>query len=570
MNVFFLYKMLCELEDIASTYTEGEKAGDTIKAVAERIAEQNYKVAVLGEFKRGKSSLVNAIIGADILPTDILPMTAAVTRVVYGTERKAVINYKNGEIQERTVEELYDFATKYDDEKEKTALSVREIEVQYPSVFCKNHIEILDTPGLNEHESMSAVLPSVIGEIDAAIVAVSAREPLSLTEQGLIADLIQQVGIRHIIFVVTFIDTLSSEAEKDRVIDFIKKRLSSEALELSVKKSPKTADKARSILKEPDIFGVSAKQAMDGFINDNETLLEKSRFPKFKRELLALLTADQSEDIYSKTEELINMAANDLPKWKKHDSDALGGREKELTDLTDSIRFYISNAKNELTNMLQKMDEAVLSKGISENGIFTNETEKTVYSIFIKKLTALNSSTYTSENIRSALEEGEKEAAVLAGYIKQAAERDILREMQTVNLSFREMRRQAGLREAELKEIYEKAAANFPDFQWAKSPVPGMAELCGVDVMPFVREAVRTSFEKFNFEITNYIRRWRAALFALISRDLYIKEKIPQYESEIKDLQMKQTMLNVNYSQHTAKIKNMQKIIHERKDLNGL
>ena len=141
MNEFVLHEQLCELEDIANFYPAGKEHAKRFREAADRIVSRLFRVGVIGEFKRGKSSLVNAIIGAEVLPTDILPMTAAVTRVTYGTQRRILIQYKDGSQEERTLEELIDFATKYDPEKERTAAKIREIQVTYPSVFCKNHID---------------------------------------------------------------------------------------------------------------------------------------------------------------------------------------------------------------------------------------------------------------------------------------------------------------------------------------------------------------------------------------------------------------------------------------------
>ena len=109
MNEFVLYEQLRGLQSVAERYPDGKNCAAQIRETADRIVSQLYRVAVIGEFKRGKSSLINAIIGADVLPTDILPMTAAITRVTYGEKRQILIRYKNGQMEERTVEELIEW-----------------------------------------------------------------------------------------------------------------------------------------------------------------------------------------------------------------------------------------------------------------------------------------------------------------------------------------------------------------------------------------------------------------------------------------------------------------------------
>src|SRR6476660_5374268 len=52
--------------------------------VLRRIEGDVFRIAVVGEFKRGKSTLINALMGREILPADVLPCSATVNRVTYG------------------------------------------------------------------------------------------------------------------------------------------------------------------------------------------------------------------------------------------------------------------------------------------------------------------------------------------------------------------------------------------------------------------------------------------------------------------------------------------------------
>lgn len=143
MNEFYLYEQLCVLEGIARQYPAGRAYSAQARTAANQLVSRLYRVAVIGEFKKGKSSLINALLGSEVLPTDILPMTASINRVVYGEKKSITIHYKSGTTEERTVEELLDFGTKYDAQKAERAGTVREIIVHYPSVFCRNHIELI-------------------------------------------------------------------------------------------------------------------------------------------------------------------------------------------------------------------------------------------------------------------------------------------------------------------------------------------------------------------------------------------------------------------------------------------
>ena len=70
----------------------------------------------------------------------------------------------------------------------------------------QNNVELIDTPGLNDNESMTETTLNILGQIDTAIVVISATIPVSQSEQRLIFDLIKQTDIYNLAFVVTFID----------------------------------------------------------------------------------------------------------------------------------------------------------------------------------------------------------------------------------------------------------------------------------------------------------------------------------------------------------------------------
>ena len=59
-----------------------------------RLAEDRFNIAVVGQFSRGKTSLMNAMLGTDRLPTGIVPLTSVITTVQYGPKERAVLEYE--------------------------------------------------------------------------------------------------------------------------------------------------------------------------------------------------------------------------------------------------------------------------------------------------------------------------------------------------------------------------------------------------------------------------------------------------------------------------------------------
>ena len=110
-----------------------------IDRVLARARNNTFVVAVVGEFNRGKSTFINALLGRPILPADALPATATVNRVRYGPRPTARIVYKATEEEpERSesvdVDRLREYVTKLDDDGER-ASQIKQAEVFFPLPF---------------------------------------------------------------------------------------------------------------------------------------------------------------------------------------------------------------------------------------------------------------------------------------------------------------------------------------------------------------------------------------------------------------------------------------------------
>lgn len=561
MNEFFLYEQLCALEGIGKQYPQGYEYAQKVRAIADQLVSQTYRVAVVGEFKKGKSSLINALLGSSILPTDILPMTAAVNRVVYGEKERIVVQFKDGRSEERSVAELQEFGTKEDAEKEAVARTVREIQVYYPSVFCKNHIEVLDTPGMNDTEEMMEVTLGLLGEVDAVIFVVSVTSPLSMSEGELLLTLIGQPSIRHVIFAVTHIDLVKGgPEEQDRVVDLIRERASGYLERALMRFDGEEAllEKARRVLGAPMVYGVSSLLAMKGFVRDDEDLLDASRFPAFKNMLLAYLTAAQSTDMAAKTVDAAAEAARNLEGWYQATEEELARKLETAQDALRERTEYLDSAHSRLTGLFQKMDKALEQRGLSANGILKGahvEAGKP----FIAQLGGLRRAEATHENILRALREGKKAADTALAGACRSLESWIQEEMAKREEEFNTLRQGAGYSVNALRAGLSlwRQQTPFPSFHWTKDPVHGGADLSEVDVMPWVNEAIQSSLARFGAELENYIASWRLVLFQQVAADRgdiltdQIAESLRRYRQSL-------DILPVSYGQHRRQVAEIQ------------
>src|SRR5450755_369443 len=86
---------------------------DELRAGRARLAQARFNLAVLGEFKRGKSTLINALLGRDVLPTGVVPLTSMVTVIRHGPRERLIVHYRDGRETEHPVSELSRFATEH-------------------------------------------------------------------------------------------------------------------------------------------------------------------------------------------------------------------------------------------------------------------------------------------------------------------------------------------------------------------------------------------------------------------------------------------------------------------------
>lgn len=528
MDEFKLHECLLTMESVAGQYSGGINYIPEIQKVRRQLSSRQYRVAVIGEFKRGKSSLINAIIGSQVLPTDILPMTAAITRVTYGPQKKILINFKDGHTEEKSVEELLEYATKYDAQKAQMASSIREIVVYYPSVFCQNHIDILDTPGLNDNESMTDVTYSVLGDVDAAMVVISATHPMSMTEQKLILDLIEQRQIRHLIFIVTHIDSVSRRnSEKDRMIAFIKDRISQDVLQSAEEKfreDPFLLEKAQNILRHPDLFGVSSVQAMEGFVQDNWDLLEESRFPYFKSELLSLLTAAQSTDIVEKVSQLGSIIENSLEDWFRADEQRLQKKQLELKLKLNQISNYYAKAGEELNLQFLALDEDLNSIDCNMDTL-EEMFRQNILRMFVIQLGKIRKYHYTEQTIRSALDFAYGQSLLYMQEFNEQKLTEVQERILQETTQFGQRRLDMGfpgkMFAEDLKSWMQKP---MPILEWKCSPLTDAGELMGVDVIVQVNRAIEASIPSFVTALKTYIAQWRVVLLHRNKADMADRE----------------------------------------------
>jgi hypothetical protein len=306
-----------------------------------QVENQTLSVVVVGEFKRGKSTFINALLGHDILPSDILPATATINRVVFGSTPSATVRFKDGRDQSIAIEQLVNYVTNLTSDAEAISSRVQEALIHYPLHYCRNGVEIIDTPGLSDDENMTEVTLSVLRRTEVVIM---------LLEQG----------IDHILFVVNGIDHFKQSEDVDRVLQSITQRIKKHIHDWADRQFGEGTQEYNAYMKRmgiPRIYGLSSQQALQAKRTRDSFLLERSRFQEFEASLNCLLTEERQRISLQMSMEGAIAAANQILDVIKAQRNSLQLQqqsfEKQSLNIVESITTLRKQSREDLDHTVR-------------------------------------------------------------------------------------------------------------------------------------------------------------------------------------------------------------------------
>jgi GTP-binding protein EngB required for normal cell division len=173
-----------------------------------KLNEETFNLVAAGQFKRGKSSVINALIGHAVLPVGVIPLTSVVTVLRYGPAPAATIFFEAGEEREVEIDALADYVT--ESRNPRNVKGVREVVVTFPSAWLESGVRLVDTPGIGSvYEHNSDVAQRYMPQADAVLFVASVDQPMSRAEIDFLDSIRPYAG--KVFCLLNKIDYLSAE-----------------------------------------------------------------------------------------------------------------------------------------------------------------------------------------------------------------------------------------------------------------------------------------------------------------------------------------------------------------------
>ena len=236
-----------------------------------RLAEDRFNLVVVGRFSRGKSSLMNAILGMDRLPTGVVPLTSVITTVTYGSEEQVTLHYRGSFlIDDIKLPELSKYITERGNPGNIRGIEIAD--VQLPTAILRHGFHFIDTPGLGSSIAQNTrTTERFMPEADALILVTSFDSPLSEEEVSVLRSV--RRANRRVFLAVNKRDVVTA-AEQGQVLSHVSAQL-------------------RSVFGDdpPPAFSLSARDALAAKLAGDQQGLAVSGLAVFEQALIDFLVA---------------------------------------------------------------------------------------------------------------------------------------------------------------------------------------------------------------------------------------------------------------------------------------
>jgi len=242
--------------------------------ISNKVKNKDFQLVVLGQFKRGKTSLINALIGVNLLPTAVIPLTSVVTILKYGDKPFARVVFLDGETKELMVLKLEDYIS--EDKNPKNIKQVDKMIIKYPSSYLKDGVQIIDTPGVGSvYGHNTDVAYEFVPQADAGIFVVTTDPPISASELSFLSSIKNYLG--KILFVQNKNNQVGVD-ERKQSLEFTKRII-----------------EEKIGVKNLRFYSLSSKLTLESKINNGISKHNENQFLQFEKALTDFLNKERSQ-----------------------------------------------------------------------------------------------------------------------------------------------------------------------------------------------------------------------------------------------------------------------------------
>lgn len=345
-------------------HKEGEV--EQLSRMWELVSSNSVSVLICGEFKRGKSSFINAFLGEELCPTDAGIATSVVSIIKYGKERKVTRYYDdidNLQSEEIPFDAIEQYVKGTSLESDNTTMLV----IELPSSKLENGLTLIDTPGVGGLDPRHLFLTLyVLPKVDVTFFVVDAAEPLSSTELNFYKDNIVPYSKSSKI-ILNKID-LKAKDELEQISKDIKAKISQhcEIDEQRIDVVPVSSVhwKVYNKSKSDKMRDSSNCETVNSILENTVPEYKKLILKEIKQSLMVSLTS---------VKEMLNYQLTQFKKPDKEEQEQFKKRFTELQQMKDNVSNPSSEIRKNITNTLISSQKKVINELTKQSILFSTD-----------------------------------------------------------------------------------------------------------------------------------------------------------------------------------------------------
>lgn len=316
-----------ELEAVARKL-EKEEMAQSVSAVVRKLDEERFYLAVLGNFKRGKSTFINALLGSPILPTGVVPLTSVVTKLSYDVDDRAVVTYEDGGKRTIELDALEDYITERGNPGNQK--SIAEVDVLVNSPLLQRGVILVDTPGIGStYISNTRATYDFLSKLDAAIIVIGSDPPISEVELDFVREV--KPNVEGLFFVQNKMDRANAKDWNEALL--FSKTVLEKDLKMDIKLYP--------------LSSLNALEAKSR--NDKEKLLE-SGLPVLEADLERFIMVEKGQLLLRSASRKLQRIVSDL-------RTSVDMEQRVMCEMSQTLDDKISWLEKEIGSVKRRMDE---------------------------------------------------------------------------------------------------------------------------------------------------------------------------------------------------------------------